>query len=550
MNARRTTRLLLASVGLSGVLLWLLLRPQPKPLMPKPPAAVADSPTAGSENEIPKPAPTGVDEAKRRVARELLANLQRLLARRDARRQEGLLTFKDDAAYRRFLARAAQAGLTVVDQLDGMRTARVRYGDLSALQRDMLDHPADYSDVAANFLMNIPKVPVKEDRAAVDQIPFGNRALDFLGVSGDHSQWGRGVTIAVLDSGVSGDTTFGQGRLRALDVGQGINAGTDSDGGHGTAVASLAAGASADAPGVAPSANVLSVRVTDESGSSDIFTVARGILAAVDAGAKVVNISLGGYGTNGTLDAAIAYAQDHGAVIVAAAGNDQAAQLTWPAADSRVISVGAVDAAGQQVLFSNSGAQLQLTAPGYGVQTAWLDGQRVTVNGTSASAPLVAGAIAAVMSENPSFTPQQAWDVLQKNASDSGSPGADANYGNGILNLGWAMNRNNPTYIDTAIASHYYDAAENQMDFVVQNRSGQAVGGLQLNLTVGGMTNSYAISALAAGASTVIKVPVDQNAAKADGGLTFATQLVNPTGVSDRVPANNRKTTVLAPTAK
>ena len=47
-----------------------------------------------------------------------------------------------------------------------------------------------------------------------------------------------------------------------------------------------------------------------------------------------------------------------------------------------------VDAAGQQVSFSNSGPQLQMSAPGYGVQTAWLDGQRVTMNGTSASAPI------------------------------------------------------------------------------------------------------------------------------------------------------------------
>jgi hypothetical protein len=85
------------------------------------------------------------------------------------------------------------------------------------------------------------------------------------------------------------------------------------------------------------------------------------------------------------------------------------------------------------------------------------------------------------------------------------------------------------------------------MDFVVQNRSGQALGGLQLNVATGTSANTYAISTFAAGASTVIKVPVDQNAIKASGGLTFTTQLTNPTGVIDRVPANNRKTSTLAP---
>lgn len=544
---------LLASMALSCFLLFKLLNePSSEPAAPPATSVAKVSP---AEKEIPIASdPPAIDrsaaEAKVRVARELLANLQRLLVRRDARPDEGLLTFKDDDAYRRFFARAGQAGLTVLDQLDGLRAVRVRYDSLSSLQRDMLDHAADYSDVAANFLVNIPQAPAKEDRAKINQVPFGNRSLEFLGVTGDHSQWGRGTTIAILDSGVSGDATFGQGRLRAIDIGLGTAAGTDSEGGHGTAVAGLAAGLSPDAPGVSPSANLLSLRVTDANGTSDIFTVSRAIEAAVDAGAKIINISLGGYGTTSTLDAAITYASEHGAIIVAAAGNDQAARLTWPAADPRVISVGAVDAAGQQVTFSNSGPQLQMTAPGYGVQTAWLDGQRVTVNGTSASAPIVSGAIAAVMSQNPGFTAQQAWEVLQKTANDGGAPGADPSYGNGILNLGWAMNRTNPAYLDTAVASHYYDAANNEMDFVVQNRSGQPVGGLQLNVTAGGVASTHAISTLGAGASTVIKLPVDENVIRASGGISFTSQLTNPTGVIDRVPANNRRSSTLTPVAK
>jgi hypothetical protein len=488
--------------------------------------------------------------ARSLVAKDLLTYLQRLLARRDARAREGLLTFKDEAAYQQFLARAGQTGLTILGRLDPFRTVRVRYDAISDLQRDMLNHSSDYAGVAPNFLMHIPTTPAKEDRAAVNQVPFGNRTLEFLGVTGDHSQWGRGTTIAILDSGVAADRTFGEGRLRTLDIGLGTLTGSEGDSGHGTSVAALAAGISPDAPGVAPAAKLLSIRVTDETGASDVFTVSKAIYAAVDAGATIINISLGGYGTTGALDAAIAYAGKNGAVIVAAAGNDQAAQLTWPAADSRVVSVGAIDAAGQQVIFSNSGPQLQITAPGYGVQTAWLEGERVTVNGTSASAPMVAGAIAAIMSENPGYTASQAWQVLQQTASDGGAPGADANYGNGILNLGWAMNRNNPAYIDTAIASHYYDAANREMDFVVQNRSGQSVGGLQLNLTAGGVSSTQAVPPLAAGASTVVTVPVNQAASKTEGGITFATQLLNPGGIVDRVPANNRKSSVLAPVAK
>jgi hypothetical protein len=545
MSARRAFLPPAIAIVLSALLLGLFLHYRAEKPAASP--ATAGRPTDAAPAEV-EPKPTAVVDAqadRALVARDLLASLQRMLNRRDARAREALLTFKDDAAYQRFLARAKAAGLTIVGQLDGLRTARVSYEALTSLQRDMLDHAADYSGVGANFLMNLPQQPTKEERAAINQIPFGNRALEFLGVTGDHSQWGRGTTIAILDSGVVGDATFGQGRLRALDIGLGTT--PTADGGHGTSVASLAAGSSADAPGVSPAANLLSIRVTDANGTSDIFTVSQAIFTATDAGAKVINISLGGYNTASTLDAAIAYAVANGAVIVSAAGNDQAAQLTWPAADSRVISVGAVDAASQQVLFSNSGPQLQITAPGYGVQTAWLDGQRVTVNGTSASAPIVAGAIAAVMTENPGFTAQQAWQVLQQTTNDNGAPGADPNYGNGILNLGWAMNRNNPSYVDTAVSSHYYDATNQQMDFVVQNRSGVPMSGLQLNVTTGDQTTTYIVKPLAAGASTVIQKPVNEAAINSSGSVTFATQLVNPGGVIDRVPNNNRKSSVLTP---
>ena len=428
--------------------------PLPPPLPPPPlppPAPPPPSPAAASRTAAPPSDP---------FSAALLASLHRLLAPgTDARAHEALLSFKDADAYRRFLARAQAAGLTVLGELPGLRRLRVRYDSFDALRADLAQNAADFAAVEPNALVRIPSgpsTPAKEDRADLTQVPFGNTALPFLGVPSDHLTWGKGVTIAILDTGVLPDTTFGSGRLRSLDIGLGTVAGRGEDDGHGTAVAALAAGADADAPGVAPAASLLSIRVTDTRSTSDTFTIAYAIIAAVDAGAKIINVSLGGYATSATLDAAISYAVERGSIIVAAAGNDQAAQLTWPAADPRVISVGAVDRAGQQVTFSNSGATLSLTAPGYGVQTAWQDGQRVYVDGTSASAPLVAGAIAALLSQNSSLTPTAAAQVLVATASDAGAAGSDAHYGHGTLNLGWALNRNNSTYYDPAIASHSY----------------------------------------------------------------------------------------------
>jgi hypothetical protein len=531
------------------LLLWLVLQDgriggSPPPTGPAPESAAA-APTGRAPGG--PTAPAGVDRSPKLPAAPLLGALLRLPHETGARPHEAVLTFANAEAYRRFLARAPQLGLTILGQLDALLTVRVRYDSLAGLQNDLLAHGGDYTEVGANYYVNIPATPPRQDRPAQNLVPVGNDTLAILGVTGDHSPWGRGVTIAVLDSGVAPDSTFGTGRLRTLDIGLGSAAGSGPEDGHGTAVAALAAGAAPDAPGVAPAADILSIRVTDASAQSDVFTIAQAILAAADAGAQIINISLGGYETSTTLTQAIDYAIQRGTVIVASAGNDQAAQLTWPAADPRVISVGATDALEQQVYFSNAGAELKLTAPGYGVQTAWLGGQRVYFDGTSASAPLAAGAIAAVMSTNPGLSATQAAQVLQQYASDGGAPGPDPNYGNGVVNLGWAMNRNNPLYVDTAVSSHYYDATTGQMDFVIQNRSGQGIGGMVLSVDASGTTTTYSIPLLGPGASYVVAMAVDQSQLKAKSGLVFRTQLANPASVIDQVPANNRKASALAP---
>lgn len=509
--------------------------------VPASPIASAPAPAA-SAPVLALPAPAR--SADPRLALEpLLAALEQSLLRGDARPDEVVLTFKDDAALRAFLARASAAGLTVISRLDALRSLRVRYGSFDALRDELLAHGGDYDSLSANSLVGIPQRPLREERPDVEQIPFRNDTLAYLGATGDRSDWGRGVTIAVLDSGVGADITFGNGRLRTLDIGFGSAPGDGGSDGHGTSVAALAAGQSPDAAGVAPAANILSIRVTDASGMSDLYTLSQAIVAATDAGARVINVSMGGYATGAALDAAIAYAEARGSVIVAAAGNDQASQLAWPAADARVVSVGAVDRAEQQVTFSNSSPILQLTAPGYGVQTAWLGNTRAYVDGTSAAAPLVSGAVAAVISQNPTLTAQQAVAVLTSTASDCGAPGADPAYGRGILNVGWAMRRNQPQYVDTAIASHSYDEATNEVRFTVQNRSGRPVSGLNLTIGVGGASTVQSVPMLGPGQIFVARVPARESTSP----VTYTSQVSSPAGVVDSVPHNNRRATVLSP---
>ncbi len=479
--------------------------------------------------------------------RSWLDALAQAIRRGEAREGEALLSFKDEAALQRFLQRAREKGLTVLAQSGPLRTVRVRSNNLRSLQGELIEHAADYESVSANSLFGVPQPPAQQDRAELNQIPFGNETLAYLGTAVDRTSWGRGVTIAVLDTGVGADPTFSAGQVRTLDLGLGLTPGRGADDGHGTSVAALAAGMSADAAGVAPAATLLSIRVTDTNGLSDLFTLSQGIVAAVDAGARIINVSLGGYATGTMLNAAIGYATQQGAVIVAAAGNDQAAQLAWPAADPRVVSVGAIDRAEQQVTFSNAGEQLQFTAPGYGVQTAWLDGQRAYVNGTSASAPLVSGAIAALISQNPNLSPAQAVNLLAQTANDGGAPGTDPAYGRGIINLGTAMNSGNPGYVDTAVSSHYYDSGNQQMQFVVQNRSGRALTGTSLAIAAGTVRTTQTLPTLAPGETYIAKVAVNPLTLNMAGSITYTTQLTNPLGVIDQVPGNNRKSTTLSP---
>jgi hypothetical protein len=470
------------------------------------------------------------------------AVLRQKFNRGGVRADEAVLTFKDEAARRAFLARAAAAGLTVLGRLDALDAVRVRVGDYAAFVSELGAHADDYAEVTVNPIL-AANPPAAETRTARVGAPVGAGLLEALGVEGDSSRWGAGVTIAVLDGGSAADPTLGA-RLRYLDIGYGVVGGGE-DGLHGTAVAALAAGAAADARGVAAAAEILSIRVTGVDGASDAFALAQGIFAAVDAGAEVINISLGGYATNSVLGEAVEHALAAGVAVVASSGNDQAAQLAWPAAYAGVVSVGAVDAAGRQAIFSNSGAGLQLTAPGYAVQTAGLGGTRLSFSGTSASAPVVSGAIAAVLSTSPGLTPLQAADVLTTHANDGGAAGTDPDYGNGSVNLGWALARADASRVDPALTSQSYDAARGTVTVVVQNQGAQTIAGLGLDSSTGGESLSYAVPTLAPGASIGIEVPVDRATLASAGELTVRFQVVAPAGVVDQNPANNRKTGVV-----
>ena len=242
-------------------------------------------------------------------------------------------------------------------------------------------------------------------------------------------------------------------------------------------MASIIAGVDTRNPGIAPASEILSYRVLDNDGYTDSYTLAEAIIAATDAGAEIINVSLGSKGDSGLVRRAVDYSISQGALIVAATGNEGIGSISYPAAIDGVVAVAANDAVGQHVDFANSGKNLEnggMSAPGFAVVAAWPDNEMISFSGTSASAPFVSGAVAVVMSRESCLSASSAYDLLTDYSNEAGAPGSDVIYGSGNLNLGRVMEREVLGITDAAVVeSYYYESNGNPQDkaqIVVENR--------------------------------------------------------------------------------
>jgi thermitase len=345
-------------------------------------------------------------------------------------KNELLLKFESQEALDAFRRRAGLAGIDVLHSDGRLKSARVRYRDAARMAQELRDHAKDYDTIAPNYLAwipGMPKEPQTDPNNAGGAVPFDSSGLDMIGASGDRSRWGAGVKVAVLDTGVTDHASLAGVKIAHQDF---VNDGQPYLG-HGNAMAGLVAGTDPGYGGVAPGSEILDVRVANAQGMGDTATVAEGILWAVDHGAEVINISLGSAGDSSMLRDAVAYAISRGVIVVAAAGNEQASSLSYPAAYDNVISVAAVDAQGRQAYFSNSGEGLFISAPGVGIVSPYSDGRTVIGSGTSQAAAITSGAISALLSRN--YQSQQIPRILTQNATKTGAPATQV--GAGILKL-------------------------------------------------------------------------------------------------------------------
>jgi serine protease len=273
---------------------------------------------------------------------------------------------------------------------------------------------------------------------------------------------GEGVTVAVIDTGI-----YPVDDLDAARIVKGRNFVARSDDarddhGHGTHVAGTVAQSTGNGKGVAgmaPLARLMPIKVLSAFGGGTSHDIAEGIRWAVDHGARVLNLSLGGGGRSLAMESAVAYARRRGAVVVCAAGNSGRRGVSYPAAYPAAFAVSAVGPAGMAAPYTSYGPEVQIAAPGgdkslgeeAGVLQQTLAEGSTTESayrwfqGTSMATPHVAGAAALVMSLGVT-APGAVERLLTSTARKPGTYGEGAEveassekYGAGLLDAAAAV---------------------------------------------------------------------------------------------------------------
>ncbi|MER6419102.1 type VII secretion-associated serine protease mycosin [Streptomyces sp. NPDC001137] len=266
---------------------------------------------------------------------------------------------------------------------------------------------------------------------------------------------GRGITVAVLDTGVEADHPDLVGNvLPAKDmIGFGARQGDRAWARHGTAMAGIIAGhghGPGDGDGVmgiAPEAKILPVRVILEDGdtargkarSTRGNALAEGIRWATDHGADVINLSLGDDSASAhpepAEDEAVQYALKKNVTVVASAGNggDKGDHVSYPAAYPGVIAATAVDRFGVRASFSTRRWYATVSAPGDKIVIADPDHKYYEGWGTSAASAFVSGAVALIKAAHPGLTPAQIKQLLEDTARNPPAGGRDDSRGFGLI---------------------------------------------------------------------------------------------------------------------
>lgn len=325
--------------------------------------------------------------------------------------------------------------------------------------------------------------------------PYGGDVVDYTKALNADQVWpqgikGKGVSVVVIDSGVDKYSAgvLGNRYRYSLNLVDRENRWKDP-GGHGTHVAGIIAGVNSPWSGVAPEADIISIRVTDDKGYARMSTVIQGIQWSIENrkeyGIRVINLSLGVPVTSSysqdPLAGAVEMAWRSGIVVVAAAGNMGPAPKTIvsPGYDPFLITVGAMDmnsttSRGDDLVpfWSSRGptfdgfSKPDVVAPGRKIVSTLVPGSYLSqlfpdrivaknylrLSGTSQATAAVSGVVALILSKNPSLTPDQVKQLLMASATPVSGNGKN-DVGAGYVDAARAIassNADNGTWKQTA----------------------------------------------------------------------------------------------------
>jgi subtilisin family serine protease len=281
----------------------------------------------------------------------------------------------------------------------------------------------------------------------------------------DATRGSSSIVVAVVDTGVD----YGHSDLQGLFVPGYDFVNNDAvprdDQGHGTAVAGVIAARTQNHEGQAGMCwrcSVMPVKVLDRNGSGPTSTIADGIVWAVNHGARVINLSLGGAGTTQVLQDAVSFAASKGVVVVAAAGNSGSTTKFYPAADAGALSVAATTSSDNLYDWSNRGSDwVQVAAPGCNVAPA-RGGGYGDFCGTSSATPIVSGIAALALSLDPGLG-KDALEHALRSTAQGGIGGVkygrvNALYTLAALGLTPPLNTRRPRIVGTARAGETLEA--------------------------------------------------------------------------------------------